>query len=107
MYFCHRENWTLPLFIIVESGLALNLSADLVLLVGSIKQVNHATLIAGLVLNGITTLGLFLFFACYFFSMAEDLKSKILSIVGIIIIIVFKIWTFVIGVGAVQEVNTI
>ena len=39
--------------------------------------------------------------------MAEDLKSKILSIVGIIIIIVFKIWTFVIGVGAVQEVNTI
>ena len=65
MYFCHRENWTLPLFIIVESGLALNLSADLVLLVGSIKQVNNATLIAGLVLNGITTLGLFLFFACF------------------------------------------
>ena len=93
------------IFVIVGSGLALNLIADLVLLVGSIKQ-DQGTLNAGLVLNGITTLGLFLFFAC-FFNMADDLKSKILSIVGIIIIIVFKIWTFVIGVGAVQEVNTI
>ena len=97
------------IFVIVGSGLALNLIADSLLLVGSIKQ-DQGTLNAGLVLNGITTLGLFLVFVCGFLSardLIESISLRFLSIVGFIIIVVFKIWTFVIGVGAVQKVKTI
>ena len=79
---------------------ALNLITDLVLLVGSIKQ-DKVTLIVGLVLNGIAILlvvpVLLLFFGFVLYNL-------ILFYAGSIIIIVFKIWTFVIGVGAVKEV---
>ena len=84
---------------IVAVILALLLIVDSVLLVGSIKQ-HKVTLIVGLVLDGIAILGLMHFFIYFGFWVSE------MYFVGICgsIIFVFKVWTFVIGVGAVQEV---
>ena len=89
---------------------ALHLIADLLLLVGSIKQ-DQGILIGGLVLDGISILGLILVLIIFITPNRCILKcdstlSRILSIVGFIINIVFKTWAFVIGVGALQEVNT-
>ena len=79
---------------------ALILIADLLLLVGSIKQ-DQGVLIGGLVLNGISIFGLILaliIFHTYFISVLQ----RILIIAGSVITVVFKIWAFAIGVGALQ-----
>ena len=84
---------------------ALYLIADLLLLVGSIKQ-DQGILIGGLVLNGISILGLILALInlhTYFISVLQ----RILIIAGSVITVVFKIWAFVIGVGALQEVDLV
>ena len=81
---------------------ALYLIADLLLLVGSIKQ-DQGILIGGLVLDGISILGLIVALIClrtYFISVLQ----RILIIAGSVITVVFKIWAFAIGVGALQEV---
>ena len=82
---------------------ALHLTADLLLLVGSIKQ-DQGILIGGLVLNGISILGLILALISlrtYFISVLQ----RSLCITGSLITVVFKTWAFVIGVGALQEVT--
>ena len=79
---------------------ALYLIADLLLLIGSIKQ-DQGILIGGLVLNGISILGLILALISlhtYFISVLQ----RILIIAGSVITVVFKIWAFAIGVGALQ-----
>ena len=80
---------------------ALYLIADLLLLVGSIKQ-DQGILIGGLVLDGISILGLILALISlrtYFISVLQ----RILCITGSVITVVFKTWAFVIGVGALQK----
>ena len=82
---------------------ALHLIADLLLLVGSIKQ-DQGILIGGLVLDGISILGLILALICIFRTYPISDLQSILIIVGSLINVVFKTWAFVIGVGALQEV---
>ena len=81
---------------------ALYLIADLLLLVGSIKQ-DQGILIGGLVLNGISILGLILALIRFNTYPISNLQ-RIFSIAGSVITIVFKTWAFVIGVKALQEV---
>ena len=85
---------------IVAVILALLLIVDSVLLVGSIKQ-HKVTLIVGLVLDGIAILGL-MPLLIYFGWTLWDMRY--FAVIWGSIIFVFKVWTFVIGVGAVQEV---
>ena len=82
---------------------ALHLIADLLLLVGSIKQ-DQGILIGGLVLDGISILGLILALICIFRTYPISDLQSILIIVGSLINVVFKTWAFVIGVAALQEV---
>ena len=88
--------------------LALLLIVDSVLLVGSIKQ-HKVTLIVGLVLDGIAILGLMPFLIIFGWMLGPmmtypGIYGSIIFVFSGSIIFVFKVWTFVIGFGAVQEV---
>ena len=87
---------------ILASVIAVYMIVDALLLVGSIKR-NKVALIVGLVLSAIVILGLVVLSLLFAIQFDETPIIKVFLILTLSTI-GFRLWTFLIGVGTLQEV---